>query len=75
MKNCVLSKVIGGFISDFEASPVFIIDTVDVDSTEGEADVDNEEDEEEDDDIHNHVAHRDDDRARLSVHQPRLQQD
>ena len=63
------------FTSKCETSPVVIIDTVNVDSTEGETDVDDEEDEEEDANIHNHVAHRDDDRASLSVHQPSLQQD
>ena len=53
--------------------PVLFVDTIDVDCAEGEADVDNDEDEEEDKDVHHHVAHGDDDRSYLSVHQPDLE--
>ena len=52
--------------------PVLIIDTVDIDGAEGEADVDDDEDKEEDKDVHHHVAHRDDDRSNLPVHQADL---
>ena len=52
--------------------PVLIVDTVDVDGAEGEADVDDDKDEEEDKDVHHHVAHGDDDGSYLPVHQPNL---
>jgi hypothetical protein len=45
---------------------------VDVDSTEGEADVYDDEDEEEDENINDHVGHADDDGSCLPPHQPSL---
>ena len=37
--------------------PVLIVDAIDVNRAQCEADVDNDEDEEEDKDVHHHVAH------------------
>ena len=54
--------------------PVFVVHAVDVHRAQGEADVDDHEDEEEDEDVHDHVAHRDDDRSDLAVHQPDLEE-
>ena len=45
---------------------------VDVDNTEGEADVHDDKDEEEDEDVDDHVGHADDDRTRLPPHQAKL---
>ena len=62
----------GRLVGVEELSPVVIINLVDVDNNEGEADVDNDKDEEEDQDINDHVRHGDDDRPRLSPHEPCL---
>ena len=54
--------------------PVIAVYVVDVDGAEGEGDVDDDEDEEEDHDVEDHVRHADDDRTRLTPHQPDLNQ-
>ena len=63
----------GGLVRVEELSPVVVINFVNIHNHQGEADVDNDEDEEEDKDVHHHVAHGDDDRSYLSVHQPDLE--
>ena len=55
-----------------ELRPVIIVNLVDIDNHQGEADVNNDKYEEEDQDINDHVCHRDDDRSSLSPHEPCL---
>ena len=62
----------GGLVGVEELGPVVIVNLVDINNHQGEADVDNDEDEEEDQDINDHVRHGDDDGARLSPHQSSL---
>ena len=62
----------GGLVGVEELRPVVIVDLVDIDNHQGEADVDNDEDEEEDQNVNDHVGHGDDDRASLPPHEPCL---
>ena len=55
-----------------ELSSVVVINLVDIDNHQGEADVDDNEDKEEDEYINDHVGHGDDNRPRLSPHETSL---
>ena len=55
-----------------ELCPIIIIDVIDVNGTEGKADIDDNEDEEENKNIDDHVSHRYDDWPCLTPHQPSL---
>ena len=56
-----------------ELSSVIVINIINVDCTESEADVNNNKDEKENHDINNHVGHGDDDRPSLSPHKASLE--
>ena len=62
----------GRLVGVEELRPVVIVNLVDIDNHQGEADIDDDKDEEEDQDINDHVGHGDDDRSRLSPHEPCL---
>ena len=62
----------GGLVRVEELGPVVVINLVNIDNHQGEADVDDNEDKEEDEYINDHVGHGDDNRPRLSPHETSL---